>query len=358
LEEKMMANQQEPGSVVSEFSAQLVAADGTSYELVGEMTLGRSQDADITIAHAKISRSHARFRVTGQQLTVEDLGSANGTRVNQRRIEGAAILCDGDIVSFDTVDLGVVITGVIDAGDATVVNFSDEATVVGTSIGSAPAGSPVVAAQAPPPKSRAEAPAAVAKPSAPAPVDARAADLPGSWVDESIGEHTQVLSGLEAAAHASPGAKLDSTSDLTHLIIIMKSGAQQVMELEPAGGGQAEVWEIGRDEGCQIVIPEDSVSARHAQLVHQDGRWRLVNLVSTNGIYVNGKKRLTAYLADGDEIKLGMAALIFKSGSAVVNTSKNASGRSTGGTGRNLLLPIALAVGATVAAVGLWLLLR
>ena len=109
-----MVEQQEPGSTDSGFSARLIAADDTRYELSDEQTLGRSQDADITISDPKISRKHARFQITGQQLTVEDLGSANGTRVNQRSIEGTTVLCDGDVVSFDTVDLSVALTGVID----------------------------------------------------------------------------------------------------------------------------------------------------------------------------------------------------------------------------------------------------
>ena len=61
-------------------SARLVASDGTSYELSGEQTLGRSKDADITISDPKISRSHARFTLAGAELTVEDLDSVGKDR--------------------------------------------------------------------------------------------------------------------------------------------------------------------------------------------------------------------------------------------------------------------------------------
>ncbi|NND68577.1 MAG: FHA domain-containing protein, partial [Halioglobus sp.] len=80
-------------------SARLLASDGTSYELSGEQTLGRSKDADITISDPKISRSHARFKLAGTELTVEDLGSANGTRVNQRKIDVPTALANGDTIS-------------------------------------------------------------------------------------------------------------------------------------------------------------------------------------------------------------------------------------------------------------------
>lgn len=365
-----MANQQKPDLIGSGFGAALVAADGTRYELTGEQTLGRSDEADITIVHPKISRKHARFKVTGQQLTVEDLGSANGTRVNQRRIDGVVVLGDGDVLSFDVVELTVALTGVVDEGDATIVSFGDDATVVGSLSGAAshqPAEAPP---QAPPKQAKPEpprpqtqpGPARTAEPPAPAPQSKSApaveAAVPGSWVDHASGEHTQVLSGLESAARTGAELKPERASDLPHLVIILKSGSQQVLELEPGGGEQADVWEIGRDKSCQIAIAEDSVSSRHAQLIHQAGKWKLVNLVSTNGIYVNGEKRLTAFLDDGYEIKLGTAELIFWTGSAA-DAARSASGKSGNDTfiGK-LVLPVAVAVAAISAAIGLWWWLR
>jgi pSer/pThr/pTyr-binding forkhead associated (FHA) protein len=69
-------------------------------------------------------------------------------------------------------------------------------------------------------------------------------------------------------------------------------------------------------------------------LVHQGGRWRLVNLVSSNGIFVNGKKRLTAYLADGDEITLGMATLVFHPalGAEAVSAAPETQGNTSSGS--------------------------
>jgi pSer/pThr/pTyr-binding forkhead associated (FHA) protein len=359
LEETTMANQQKPDSTGSGgFSAALVAADGARYELTGEHTLGRSEEADITIVHPKISRKHARFQLTGQLLTVEDLGSANGTRVNQRRIEGVVVLGDGDVLSFDAVDLTVALSGVVEENDATVVSYVDDATVVGAWSDSALEKLAETPSQAKPEQAKAE-PARIAEPAAPTPrpkdVPAvePAVDLPGAWVDQAIGEHTQVLAPAEAAAveRADAGVKPEGASDIPHIFIILKSGSQQILELEPGGGEQADVWEIGRHASCQIAIAEDSVSARHAQLIHSNGKWKLVNLVSTNGIYVNGKKRLSAYLSDGDEIKLGMATIIFRTGAASDTTA------SGGSTDRKVFV-VALSLGAFVAAIGLWWLLR
>jgi pSer/pThr/pTyr-binding forkhead associated (FHA) protein len=357
----MMADQQEHGSTRSGFSAHRVAADGTSYALSAEQVLGRSPDADITISDSKISRSHARFVVSGQQVSVEDLASANGTRVNQQRFEGPTVLRDGDVISFDAVRLNVAISGITPDDDVTVVDFGGDATVVGSMPEAAVDTTSALVADPAPAKPETEEPAApeqVAPPPATSEPsgDMHSPDLPGSWIDQPTGEYTQVLSAGEAATDARADVNVESASDLPHLIIITPSSPQQVLELEPAGGEEADVWEIGREESCQIAIPDASVSARHAQLIHQNGRWRLVNLVSANGIYVNGKKRLTAFLDDGDKIKLGMASLIFKAGSgAVVAAAPTSIGRSPDGAGKNkLFAQTALAAVATAAAVGLW----
>ncbi len=49
------------------------------------VTIGRTDDADIAVADASVSRLHARLVLRGQ-LVVEDLGSTNGTRVLGRRL--------------------------------------------------------------------------------------------------------------------------------------------------------------------------------------------------------------------------------------------------------------------------------
>jgi two-component system cell cycle response regulator len=49
-----------------------------------ESVLGRDPTADISIADGKISRKHAVFKLEGANVTLTDLGSANGTEVNDR----------------------------------------------------------------------------------------------------------------------------------------------------------------------------------------------------------------------------------------------------------------------------------
>ena len=49
------------------------------------MTLGRGDDCDVTIPDASVSRRHARIVVTASSLTIEDLGSGNGTRIRRSK---------------------------------------------------------------------------------------------------------------------------------------------------------------------------------------------------------------------------------------------------------------------------------
>ncbi len=52
----------------------------------GELTIGRSSGNDIMVDNAGVSRRHAVIRRSGGRVSVEDLGSANGTMVNGKKV--------------------------------------------------------------------------------------------------------------------------------------------------------------------------------------------------------------------------------------------------------------------------------
>jgi hypothetical protein len=69
---------------------------GTLFALrAGITTVGRHADCDIVIPDTTISRRHAAFHHLGDAISVTDLDSFNGTYVN-RRIVNQAALADGD----------------------------------------------------------------------------------------------------------------------------------------------------------------------------------------------------------------------------------------------------------------------
>ena len=63
---------------------------------------------------------------------------------------------------------------------------------------------------------------------------------------------------------------------------------------------------IGRDGENEIVLAENTVSRRHAQILRDSqGQFTLADLGSANGVYVNGMRVQRAILSAGDEIKIG-----------------------------------------------------
>jgi pSer/pThr/pTyr-binding forkhead associated (FHA) protein len=52
----------------------------------GKTLVGRSEECDLRIPLPEISRKHSILIVTGEVVTVRDLGSANGTYVNNKRV--------------------------------------------------------------------------------------------------------------------------------------------------------------------------------------------------------------------------------------------------------------------------------
>lgn len=59
--------------------------------------IGRSSKSDIHIDEESVSRSHCRLKRIGKAITIKDLGSTNGTYVNDRQAE-EVILRDGDLI--------------------------------------------------------------------------------------------------------------------------------------------------------------------------------------------------------------------------------------------------------------------
>ena len=80
---------------------------GVRVPLDGSVTIGRSAEADITIADTFVSNRHARVTPSAGGPIVEDLGSTNGTVVNGTRISGPTTLRKGDNLTLGDVVLKV-----------------------------------------------------------------------------------------------------------------------------------------------------------------------------------------------------------------------------------------------------------
>lgn len=80
---------------------------GVSLAVRGPIIIGRSPGSDIVIGEDYVSSRHARFTLMGQNLFIEDLGSLNGTAVNNVFIQEPTALRNGDRVMVGDVTMRV-----------------------------------------------------------------------------------------------------------------------------------------------------------------------------------------------------------------------------------------------------------
>src|SRR3954449_8368525 len=84
------------------------------------------------------------------------------------------------------------------------------------------------------------------------------------------------------------------------IVVNEKGGEQKRLEFD-----KPEVT-IGRVQGNDIILPKGNVSKRHSRIVLKDGKFIIVDLKSTNGTYVNGRKITSPLVVkEADKIYIG-----------------------------------------------------
>ncbi len=107
------------------------------------------------------------------------------------------------------------------------------------------------------------------------------------------------LRGLTADVEAPRRTPLD----------LLPSRAARPARLPPADRLSGASLLLGRSSACQLVLADDTVSRRHAELRLHQGAWFIRDLGSSNGTWVNGRRVMEAEVAPGDELQLGGWAL-------------------------------------------------
>ena len=277
----------------------LVSQSGESIEVVNDTLVGRGSNCDLTLDSSEVSRRHALFFVTDKGVSIEDLKSSNGTFIQGERLDGIRELRRGDELRFGP----CIFEFEVEGEDETILSPSPDETVV----------SPL-------------APVEVPKPGATEPnedgiqgsieVMSRNKNLPPAWVDDDPG-HTVFLSVEEVEKMASGQAedelaKWEARIEGPTLLILSGKDAGQPYKLH--NSGELSFWTIGRggaSHDLSIIIDHPSVSDYHAKLVHKDGKWKIIDQMSTNHTYVNGEQYNSAYLSPKDTIRFGGVSTIF-----------------------------------------------
>lgn len=73
---------------------------------------------------------------------------------------------------------------------------------------------------------------------------------------------------------------------------------------------------VGRSLKTALQLSDETVSRQHARLDYESGGHVIVDLGSTNGTFVNGKRVDRRRLSPGDRIVLGKTRLVYQAGKA------------------------------------------
>ena len=238
--------------------------NGPEIPITGEVSVGRSAESGLKIVEGSPSRKHALLTLADDGVSVQDLGSTNGTFVNDKRIDAKVKLNTNDRVRFDVEEyLFHIEEPPAPPSDLTVRRAMPPKEVI---------------------------------------ADVGRVKVPAGWVDNAAapgGAKTQFMTPeqMEAerrrmqssAAAAGPLGIVE-----TPLLIVPGNpdGAMRV-QLRSVSTDKKE-WTVGSEGEREILIKRVGVSALHAKIVS------------------DGKRCNVSYLGSGDRISFGTVECVFQ----------------------------------------------
>lgn len=230
--------------------------DGAHTVIDSSLSVGRAEDAGLTLEDDHISRYHAKLTVQAGAW-LQDLRSANGTFVNGERVVGGVRLFHGDLLGIDTHRFQVC----CDSDDLTPIKPFD--------------------------------------PLPPRPME-------NHTQSKNVQAPDITEFGVEPPQPATDVGNLQQALVGAHLVGASEPIQGQVFPL------QMGTTTLGRDPGSSVVLEDASVSAQHAQLILRAEGLSITNLIATNGTKVNDEPVTTVTLQPGDRLTLGRVHLVYQ----------------------------------------------
>lgn len=252
-----------------------------------------SEHVGLIIENMGVSSLHAQLKPDETGVLISDLDSANGTYINDQRIDQPTVAKNDDRLRFHLIE--VVLSdrqAAQDTGSKIEENSSsvDEGDPLSTENPYLELGD------------TAEKGGTVIMPISPA--------VPPAWLEtDSTGTvlvDAAELKRMNAAQYDNDTARLEQTVEAPTLLILSGAAAGRPYKLEVAN--DVNYWNIGRDgtkHDLSIIIDDPSVSDFHAKLVCRQGRWQVIDQMSTNSVYVNGNRHSSAFLTSTDRVRIG-----------------------------------------------------
>jgi ABC transport system ATP-binding/permease protein len=287
----------------------------------GEITLGRASGSDITIDSPGVSRRHALIRQEGHQHQVEDAGSSNGTYLNGRRLVGPGVLHAGDTIRLGA---GILLEYQPDQAEVTRINqqMDVSATIAENMLGPAVTmvGDEEFSADETTPP---ELHVTIAGDQTVAFPLIKSEIHLGRGEDNDIVINSRIVSRRHARlVKQQNGYEIHPLPDASNPVYVdgrplkeprrlqhgdmLRIGSQdpgsmvsmifhqpvksQVGEIRSILFQEKAIVTIGRDLSNDVVLDSPTVSRFHAQIEKIGQRYRLVDLNSANGSFVNDQR--------------------------------------------------------------------
>lgn len=328
--------------------ATLRLEDGRVLPIGEVMRIGRSRDSDLVLEDETVSAHHAEIRRQGSAFVISDLGSRNGSFVDEERISGAHTLRHGEVVGLGGARITFIQQAMAPRATTGPAGLPAEPLDATSQTEAAPGGRIEVGGRTT--DVRLQQTSLGRDPNGDVPVD----DPAVSWLHAQITRQGSDLylrdlgsrNGTFVNAELVSLPYLLADGDVIHLgntDLVFRSAVparskrpEKLPEPEPQAEGphlmgssgsvlgmrfalSGRSTQVGRDPQSPIALNDPTVSRLHARFDRKGEEWTVTDLGSTNGTFVNGNRlapNTPATLAPGDEIKVGEVAFVFEAPAA------------------------------------------